>query len=630
MIKILCTGALSVAAIYGAQNFPASAIPENLKKNADAVIRKDFTTIQINKIDEIRYQLYTVTTVLNKDGESDAQVYIPYKKGNSISDVKVNIYDEAGKKIKSYSKSDFGDFANNNQGTFYSDNRVMALSYTPTQYPYTVEFSYQIGDENTVFLPDFTPFRSTKVSLEEAQMKIINTSGIELKSKIYPSPYDYTAVIENESAGEKIYSYKNVPAIDDAFLLPQPVKILPKVSFALKKFNLEGKQGTLNDWKDFGTWYYKNILEPVFVSTPAIKAEVAALNLQGTTEEKVKKIYQYMQSKTRYIFVALGIGGWQPMLPDEVQKKGYGDCKGLSTYMKTMLDEAGIPSYYCKINSESSPVSFDKDFPKMGGNHIILMVPTEKGTIWLENTSQQIAFNHLGYTTTDRNVLVVKKDGIEVIDTPTYPAEQSKENQLLKIKINEDNSITGEGNFSYTGVQYDNNLFLTSLSPKERNETVKNMLGILHFEKVEMKNFLNDRDRAVAKYDIDFKANNYSKNAGNSMIFRAVPIYADNVYKTEENRTLPFELRQSFEDDYEIDFSIPQNYKIEELPENVVLNSEFGTYTLSFVKNGENLKVKRMIKINKGLYPKEKYNDYVNFRKKTINIDNSKILISKV
>lgn len=630
MIKILCTGALSIASLYCAQNFPASAIPENLKKNADAVIRKDFTTIQINKIDDIKYQLYTVTTVLNKDGESDAQVYIPYKKGNSISDVKVNIYDALGKKIKSYSKSDFGDFANNNQGTFYSDNRVMALSYTPTQYPYTVEFSYQINDENTVFLPDFTPFSSTKVSLEEAQMKIINTSGIELKAKIYPSLYNYTAVTESGNTGEKTYTYKNVPAIDDASLLPQPVKILPKVSFALTKFNLEGKQGTLNDWKDFGTWYYKNILEPVFVSTPAIKAEVASLHLQGTTEEKVKKIYQYMQSKTRYIFVALGIGGWQPMLPDEVQRKGYGDCKGLSTYMKTMLDEAGIPSYYCKINSESSPVSFDKDFPKMGGNHIILMVPTEKGNIWLENTSQQIAFNHLGYSTTDRNVLVVKKDGIEVMDTPSYPAEQSKEIQLLKIKVNEDNSITGEGNFSYTGVQYDNNLFLTSLSPKERNETVKNMLGILHFEKVEMKNFLNDKDLAVAKYDIDFKANNYSKNAGNSMIFRAVPIYADNVYKTEENRTLPFELRQSFEDDYEIDFTIPQNYKVEELPENVVLNSEFGTYSLNFVKNGEGLKVKRMIKINKGLYPKEKYNDYINFRKKTINIDNSKILISKV
>ncbi|SDI39975.1 protein of unknown function [Chryseobacterium taeanense] len=630
MIKILCTVAFSVASLYYAQSFPASAIPENFKKNADAVIRKDLTTIQINKIDDIRYQFYTVKTVLNKDGEANALVYIPYEKGNSISDVKVNIYDESGKKIKSYSKSDFGDFANNNQGTFYSDNRIMALSYTPTQYPYTVEFSYQIGDENTVFLPDFIPFNTTKVSLEEAEMKIINKSGIELKSKIYPSAYNYTSVSESESAGEKIYSYKNVPAIDDAFLLPQPVKILPKVSFALTKFNLEGKQGSIANWSDFGSWYYNSILQPVSISTPAIKAEVTSLNLQGTTEEKVKKLYQYMQSKTRYIFVALGIGGWQPMLPDEVQKKGYGDCKGLTNYMKTLLDEAGIPSYYCVVNSGASPVSFDKDFPKMGGNHVILMVPTEKGNIWLENTSQQVAFNHLSYNTMARNVLSIRKEGIELIDTPVYSAEQSKEKQLLKIKINEDNSILGEGNFSYTGLQYDNNLILAGLSPKERTEAVKNMLDVLHFEKIELKNFLNDKDNAVAKYDLDFKANNYSKNAGSSMIFRAVPIYSDNVYKKEDNRELPFELRQSFEDEYEINFTLPQNYKVEELPENVVLNSEFGTYKLSFVKNGDGLKVSRTIRINKGLYPKEKYNDYVNFRKKTISIDNSKILISKI
>ncbi|MEC3877726.1 DUF3857 domain-containing protein [Chryseobacterium salviniae] len=630
MIKILCTAALSAASVYYAQNFAASEIPENLKKNADAVIRKDFTTIQINKIDDIRYQLYTVTTVLNKDGDSDAQIYIPYEKGNSISDVKVNIYDEAGKKIKSFSKSDFNDFANNNQGTFYSDSRVMVLPYMPTQYPYTVEFSYQIGDENTVFLPDFTPFRSTKVSLEEAQMKIINKSGIDLKTKIYPSAYNYTSVIESENAGEKIYTYKNVPAVDDVFLLPQPVKILPKVSFALTKFNLEGKQGTLTDWKDFGSWYYNSILQPVSLSTPAIKAEVMSLGLKGTTEEKVKKLYQHMQAKTRYIFVALGIGGWQPMFPDEVQKKGYGDCKGLTNYMKTLLDEAGIPSYYSVINSGASPVSFDKDFPKMGGNHVILMVPTEKGNIWLENTSQQMAFNHLSYSTTARNVLSIRKDGIELIDTPDYTAEQSKEKQQLKIKINEDNSILGEGSFSYTGIQYDNNLVLASMSPKERTEAVKNMLDVLHFEKIEMKNFQNDKDNAVAKYDLDFKANNYSKNAGSSIIFRAVPIYSNNIYKNEEKRELPFELRQSFEDEYEVNFILPQQYKVEELPENVVLNSEFGTYKLTFVKNGESLKVNRSIKINKGIYPKEKYNDYVNFRKKTINIDNSKILISKI
>lgn len=630
MMKIFCIGAFSIASLYYAQTYPASAIPENLKKNANVVVRKDFTTILINKIDEIKYQYNKVTTVLSKDGDEKAIAYIPYEKGDQISDVKVIVYDESGKKIKSYSKSDFGDFANNSQGVFYSDNRFLSLTYTPVQYPYTIEFSYQISDENTVFMPDFIPFSTINTSVEEKQVKIINKSGIDLRTKIYPSKYNYTSVIESNFGTEKTYTYKNVLAIDEVNLVPQPEKILPKVSFALAKFNLEGKQGNLTTWSDFGSWYYNSILQPVSVSTPTIKAEVTSLNLQGSTEEKVKKLYQYMQAKTRYIFVALGIGGWQPMLPDEVHKKGYGDCKGLTNYMKILLDEAGIPSYYSVINSSSSDISFDPDFPKMGGNHVILMVPTEKGNIWLENTSQQTAFNHLTYRTTDRNVLSIKKNGIELMNTPSSSADKNREKQILKVKVNEDNSLTGEGEFSYTGSQYDFNLGFANLSPKEKNEAVKTRLSALNFEKVEMKSFVNDRDHAVATYNLDFKANNYSKNAGSSMIFRAVPIFSNAVYKTEENRELPFEIGQSFEDEYEINFAIPTNFKIDEIPNDVTFNSEFGTYALSFVKNGTQLKVNRKIRINKGIYPKEKYNDYISFRKKTINNDNSKILITKI
>ncbi|MDQ0065433.1 DUF3857 domain-containing protein [Chryseobacterium lathyri] len=630
MMKILILAALSTASVYFAQTYPVSDIPENLKKNADVVIRKDFTTAHINKIDEIKYQHNTVITVLNKDGDSKAQVYIPYQKGDDISDVKVTVYDESGKKVKSFSKSDFGDFANNTQGVFYSDSRILALPYTSAYYPYTIDFSYQIINENTIFIPDFMPFSSPNTALEAAEFKVINKSGIDLKTKTYPSKYNYASVSVADNGNEKTYSYKNVPAIDDALMLPQPEKILPKVSFTLTKFNLEGNLGTLSSWADFGTWYYANLVEPVSASTPAIKAEVAALKLEGSTEEKVKKIYQHMQSKTRYIFVGLGIGGWLPMLPDEVQKKGYGDCKGLTNYMKTLLNEAGIPSHYCVVNSGSSQVSFDPDFPSMGGNHAILMVPTEKGNIWLENTSQQIAFNHLSYSTADRNVLAVTKKGIELINTPAYTAEQNREKQILKINLTEDNSINGEIQFAYTGSQYDNNLSYAYLSPKQRTDAMKARFDVLNFEKVEMKDFVNDKDNAVIKFNIDFKANNYSKNTGTNLIFRAVPIFTNNYYKSDENRELPFEIGQSFQDEYEIDFIIPKNYKIDEVPENMAINSEFGTYKLNIVKNGESLKVTRFIKINKGIFPKEKYNDYVSFRKKTLNMDNSKILLTKI
>lgn len=629
MMKFLCIGAFSLASLYYSQSYPVSEIAENLKKNASAVVRNESTVVEINKIDEIVYKNLSVVTILNKDAISYSIPKIYYEKGNVISNVKVNIFDDKGAKMKSFSKSDFSDMAANSQGTFYSDNRVMALPYTPTSFPYTVEFSYEQKDQNTVFIPDFTPFDSYNISLQKSSFKIINKSGINLRSKTYDSPFQYAAVDVQDNGNEKVYTYQNIPAIDNVELVPNPQKILPKVSFSLDQFNLVGKKGNITSWKDFGLWYHNNLLTPVSVSTPQIKSEIAALHLSGSTEEKVKKIYQYMQSKTRYVFVALGIGGWQPMMPDEVQKKGYGDCKGLSNYMKTLLDEAGIPSYYAIINSNSSPISFDVDFPKMAGNHVILVIPTKKGNIWLENTSQDIAFNHLSYSTTDRNVLAVKSTGIDIMETPSYTSQQSKEKQVLTVQINPDKTITGKGKFSYTGNQYDFNLFYVSLSQKEKNDAVKSKFSHLNFENVEMNNFTNNKDLASIDFDLNFKASNYSKAMGDSFIFRAVPIYSAGFYHTDENRQLPFENRFSYEDDYEIEYQIPTNYVVEEMPQNGLITSDFGTYLISFVKKEDKIIVKRSVNIKKGIYSKEKYNEYVNFRKKIISADNSKILISK-
>lgn len=629
MMKFLCLGAFTLASVYYAQSYPVSEISENLKKNASVVIRNESTVVEINKIDEIVYRNLSVVTILNKDAVSYSIPKIFYEKGDVISNVKVTVYDDKGAKIKTYSKNDFSDVSANSQGTFYSESRAMVLPYTPTSFPYTVEFSYDQKDENTVFIPDFVPFNSYNISLQKSSFKIVNRSGINLRSKTYESPFKYANVEIQDGGNEKVYTYQNIPAIDNAELVPNPQKILPKVSFSLDQFNLVGKKGNITSWKDFGLWYHNNLLTPVSVSTPQIKSEIASLNLTGSTEDKVKKIYQYMQSKTRYIFVALGIGGWQPMMPEEVQKKGYGDCKGLSNYMKTLLDEAGIPSYYAIINSNSSPVSFDVDFPKMGGNHAILVIPTEKGNIWLENTSQDIAYNHLSYNTTDRNVLAVKSTGIDIMETPSYTSQQSKEKQLLTIQINPDKTISGKGKFSYTGNQYDFNLMYVSLSQKDKNEAMKSKFSSLNFENVEMNNFVNNKDLASIDFDLNFKASNYSKMMGDSFIFRAVPMYSSGFYHTDENRQLPFENRFSYEDDYEIVYQIPVNYIVEEIPQNGILTSDFGTYFLSFEKKEDKIIVKRNVNIKKGIYSKEKYNDYINFRKKIMNADNSKILISK-
>jgi len=405
--------------------------------------------------------------------------------------------------------------------------------------------------------------------------------------------------------------------------------ILPKVQFSLEKFNLEGKQGDMANWTTFGTWMYNNLLTPVSVVTPEIKAEVAALNLTGTTSEKVKKIFQYMQNKTRYVNVSIGIGGWQPMIPDDVRRKGYGDCKGLTNYMKTLLDAAGIKSYYSVIWSDETPLSFDPDFPKMGGNHVILMIPTEKETIWLENTSQQIAFNHLSYSTTDRNVLAVKENGIDIIKTPVYKPEESQEIIKTKVILNEDNSIDLSSDFYYSNAQYDFNMPLVGLSKEDAKEALKGRYDHLKISNLEVNNINNDKDKAQLTYDAKFKVNDYSKKLGNDMFFRVLPLLETSNINSNEERMLPLSLPFSYQDIYETEFVLPSGYKVAEKPMPIALSSEFGNYNLDFKVDGNKIFVNRKITISKGNFPKEKFKAYADFRKKTANFDNMKILISK-
>lgn len=101
---------------------------------------------------------------------------------------------------------------------------------------------------------------------------------------------------------------------------PDLDQMLPKVQFSLDQFSLEGKKEILRT----GTVLENGITTTFFsqhLLLQKILKEIAALNLQGSTEDKVRSLYQYMQNKTRYIAVAIGIGGWQPMPADDVRKK---------------------------------------------------------------------------------------------------------------------------------------------------------------------------------------------------------------------------------------------------------------------------------------------------------------------
>lgn len=628
MNKFLILGMLLVAQAAFSQNYAASDIPEPLKKNALAVIREDSEIRTLNSINDMKIQSKYAVTILDKSGNDYALVTIPYNPTTKISGIKINLYDASGKLIKSYSKKDFSDYTYNRSGALYVDDRILVLNPSSNTYPFTVETMYETNTSNTIYLNSFSPFHSFGVSLQKADYKIINKSGITIRTKIKDN--DFGKVQIAESGDTRDYRYENIPAIRLQDYSPSIDYLVPRVDFTPEHFTLAGKAGDLSSWDNFGKWYYNQLLKPVSEISPEIKQEIAALNLSGSTEEKVKKIYQYMQNKTRYVLISMGIGGWMPMEATDVSQKGYGDCKALTNYMRTLLAAAGINSYFSIIYDSRTEQRFDKDFPELNGNHAILIIPTENGNIWLENTSQKIAFNHLSYTSHNRNVLAINENGLQIIDTPVYKPEESKEIMNAKVVLNDDSSITSQASFLYTGGQYDYSLGLIGLKSDELQTLMKDNYYGLKIGDITVDHLNNDRDKAEISYELNLKANNFSKKLGEDIFFPVMPFGKTSMVSIHEERDLPFETPFPYQDDYTIEYSVPAGFKFSEIPPSVDFKSEFGAYTMNFEHRDNKLIVHRILTINKGIYPKDKFKDFADFKKKAANIDNTKILITKL
>lgn len=610
-----------------AQDYNFSLIPENLLRNANAVVREHDEQYILRSVNDLQIKATHAVSVINSAGDRFSTVYIPYNPNTKVSNIKVEMFDSSGKLVKTYTKKDFSDYTNNPSAALYVDDRILVLRPVSASYPYTLRSSYETNTSNTVYLSQFRPVEAYQVAVQKASMSVQNDSGIKIRTKITDKPLAKLTSTQDGNLWK--YGYENIPALTEETLAPDLDYLVPQVQFSPEKFTLEGRQGDMTDWDAFGKWYYQQLITPVSELTPEIIAEVKALNLTGSTAERVKTLYQYMQNKTRYVLIAMGIGGWQPMPAAEVSKKGYGDCKALTNYMRTLLAAAGIPSYFSVIYDGESVELFDKDFPRLSGNHAILMVPTEEGNIWLENTSQKHAFNHLSFTSHHRNVLAVKDDGIQIVDTPVYKPEQSKEKLVARIALLEDGGMNSEATFQFSGGQYDTNLRLFSLKNDELTELMKSRYYQLKIDQLLVKNLQNDRDKAHISYGLQLKANSFAKKLGADLFFPVMPYYEAVLFSENEERQHPFEISFPFQDDYEIEFSAPEGYAFNELPASNTITTDFGTYTIKFELKDKKLSVHRILTINKGIYPKERFKEYLAFRKKTAASDNTKILITK-
>jgi len=610
--------------------YTVANIPAELKENANAVVRLDQMNIVIASRKSMVVTTKRVVTVLNESGLSYMDLSEYFSGKERIKTIEAQFYNAFGKEIKKVKRKDFKE-SSVSEGSIISDNKLLHYDYTPVEYPFTVVFLSESETSNTAFMPRWFAVPGFSASVEKSNITIKVPSDLGFKYK--ESNIEGNPNITKEVKGDGVsFTANNMAAYKREDYSPSMDSYIPNVIMGLDFFHLEGVDGVATNWKDFGTWMYSNLLK----GTEEIPLETqnkikALIGDEKDPLKKAKIVYKYVQDKTRYISIQLGIGGWKPMLAKDVDRLGYGDCKALTNYTKALLEVVNVPSYYTIIYGDRQKRDLNQDFVSIQGNHAILGVPVDNKMYWLECTNQKTPFGYQGDFTDNRLALVIKPEGGEIMRTKEYPA-------LENTQISKGNYIVdGQGNVSGTiqikskGTQYDNKFMYENSSNDDLVKFYKKYFWNISNLKIKKINMLNNREDIEFSEDIAIEALDYAKPANGRMIF-ALNLYNQmgEIPQRYRQRINPFEVSRGFYDYDEITIDLPKGFAIEAKPENVTIKTDFGEYKTELVMVTESQIVyKRTYQSNPGSYDKKDYENFRKFKEQIAKSDNAKIALVK-
>ncbi len=600
------------------------------KLNANLVVRSESIEIEIRDINSLVVTTKRVTTLLNDNADRYATIYEFYDKTRKIKKQELLVYDKFGQEIAKFKNSDFQDVSAISSNDLYTDNRLKYIEYTPTEYPVTLVYQSEVATSETAFIEPWTPLPVPYISVEESSYLVRNLAKIPIRFKEFNlEDYDVTT---NHTEFDLNYTMSNAPALVREVMIPEFRSITPEVKVALNSFSLVNVQGFASDWKDFGAWQYNYLIKGLDELPPTTINEVNSL-VAGITDKKeiTRRVYNFVQNKTRYISVQLGIGGWKPYPAEQVDDLGYGDCKGLTNYTKALLKTQGIEANYTVVYAGAEQRDIDSEFASMQGNHVILNVPLENEDIWLECTSQTMPFNFLGSFTDDRNVLLITPQGGEIVRTPAYINEANLQSSKGSYELLENGDIKGEVIINSNGISYDQKYRLKSKNTKEVQEHYLDLWGELKNVNLKKVVFKDDKESVNFTEDVQIEAQSYATTLNDKFIFKPNVFNINNyVPRKSKNRRYNFIISRGYKEVDSFNFKVPSNMTADYLPDEVTLNTKYGSYHLKVEDNGDgSFTYLRELSINKGDYQPDEYENYRAFRKSVKKHDNTKVVFKK-
>lgn len=600
----------------------------DLHSNAYSIVQDASTEVICTSPTNAVRKERKVIQILDEKGKAEASFACLCDQSTTLNKFSGEVQDSQGKVIRKIKKSEL-------QITGYSselatDNYFYYFNYTPPQYPITITYEWEMKcNDGLIVFPFFLPQDSYNQSVVQASYRI--QTPAESPSLYHALHID--AKVNQQKTPEGAWltevNVKSLPAVRKEPYGPDMYDLLPRIIFVPEHFSWAGTQGSMKSWQTYGQWQYQ-LLEGRSELPPALKEELHKLTAScNSPYEKVAAIYQYLGKTTRYVSIQLGIGGLQPIPAANVHRTGFGDCKGLSNYMRAMLAEVGIPSFYTVISTYHKKLL--PDFASVNQmNHVILQVPLPGDTLWLECTNPDIPLGYIHHSIAGHDALTIKEDGGHLCRLPAYPDSL---NRLLN-RASVDLSAGGEAQIKVKQssflLQYEDNISLKNMESTKQIDALRSDISLQQATVSDIQ--LTELKSKEPQLDVSYTINTtqYGNRTGKRLFIPANIFHKSfPTVDNKEKRTQDLQLIYGYQDVDSICIHLPEGYEIESLPRTSELKKHFGEFQSSIKCQDKDIHVTQRLLLRQGVYSPEVYAEFAAFMKEVASQYYSKIILRK-
>jgi hypothetical protein len=596
--------------------------------HTNAIIRYDHTKYTLESKKRLVVNREYAISILDNEGSFHATVVLPYDDLSKITAASLVVYDQLGQKINGARMNDFEDIPYTASNLF-DDLRLKYYEALQKKLPITIYVSTEKIYTDFFQLPTWMPQKSNDVLVQKATLKIENHS--DLPYRFYTQNLVDSTLEFKDNGTEKIWTISNLKAFEKESYGPDKSDQLPRISFPLDAFQMEGFEGSFQSWETmakFDLLLKKGLQELEPQTLVYIKKLTDTITDQ---KEKAKAIYQWMQKETRYESVQLGIGGWKPFSAKFVDEKKYGDCKALSNYTQALMSAAGIEAYYTSIQAGSIDVPIDPQKVYNQFNHIILCLPFDGDTTWLECTSNSTPFGYLGDFTDDRYALIAKEGESRLVKTPKYTSEDNLLNRQSHIQVNEEGGFIGELKAAYHNIQSEKRWFQKDENLRDQMDHLYQMVDVKGFNILNLDYEFIDDSHTIVYEKVNFDARQVARVTTTKML---LPLYYLNKkpkkIKNDEERRFDIVLKRGYTTQDTIAYQIPASYQIASLPEPISIESDFGSYESKIWKEDQKIYLYRKEIQNDGRFPPERWNEFAEYKNAIRKADKATAVLERV